>query len=95
MGIFEDIQIIIDKKVSDGVFLLIKVKELSRMEKTIIRGNDEFDEDDIEKEISFVSGQTLKPQEINKIILKVKDLYEEDGFLNAKITSSEICFCTS
>jgi outer membrane protein insertion porin family len=92
LGIFEDIQIIIDKKVSDGVFLLIKVKELSRVEKTIIRGNDELDEDDIEKEISFVSGQTLKPQEINRIILKVKDLYEEDGFLNAKITPLKFDF---
>ena len=92
LGIFEDIQIIIDKKVSDGVFLLIKVKELSRVEKTVIRGNDELDEDDIEKEISFVSGQTLKPQEINRIILKVKDLYEEDGFLNAKITPLKFAF---
>ncbi len=92
LGIFEDIQIIIDKKVSDGVFLLIKVKELSRVEKTVIRGNDELDEDDIEKEISFVSGQTLKPQEINRIILKVKDLYEDEGFLNAKITPLKFAF---
>lgn len=95
LGIFEDVQIIIEKKVSDGVFLLIKVKELNRIEKTLIRGNDELDEDDIEKEISFVSGQTLKPQEINRIILKVKDLYEEDGFLNAKITSSKFAFANA
>ena len=85
LGIFEDVKIIIDKKVSDGVFLLISVKELRRMEKAIVRGNDEIDEDDISNEISFVSGQTLKPQGISKIIRKVRDLYEEDGFLNVKI----------
>jgi outer membrane protein insertion porin family len=86
LGIFEDVKIIIDKKVSDGVFLLISVKELRRMEKAIVRGNDEIDEDDIMSEISFVSGQTLKPQGISKLKRKVKELYEEDGFLNVKIT---------
>ena len=92
LGIFQDIQILIDKKVSDGVFLLIKVKELSRMEKAIVRGNDEIDEDDIQKEISFVSGQTLKPQNISKIIHKVKELYDEDGFLNVKIKALKFAF---
>ena len=29
LGIFDDVQILIDKKVDNGVFLLIKVKELS------------------------------------------------------------------
>lgn len=95
LGIFEDIQIVIDKKVSDGVFLLIKVKELSRLEKTILRGNDELDDDDIEKEISFISGQTLKPQEINKLILKIQDIYKDDGFLNVKIKPLKFEFAES
>ncbi|MCB9210084.1 MAG: outer membrane protein assembly factor BamA [Ignavibacteriales bacterium] len=85
LGIFDDVQILIDKKVDNGVFLLIKVKELSRVEETIFRGNDELDEDDLEKEITFVGGQTLKPQEISKSISKIKALYEDDGFLNAII----------
>ncbi len=92
LGIFEDVQIIIDKKINDGIFLLIKVKELSRMEKAIIRGSDEIDEDDIRKEILFVSGQTLKPQEISKIILKTKALYEDDGFLNVNIKTLKFAF---
>jgi outer membrane protein insertion porin family len=92
LGIFEDVKIIIDKKLSDGVFLLIKVIELRRMEKAIVRGSDEIDEDDIMSEISFVSGQTLKPQGISKIKRKVKELYEEDGFLNVKITALKFEF---
>jgi len=92
LGIFEDVQIIIDKKVNNGVFLLIKVRELSRMEKAIIRGNDELDEEDLLKEISFVSGQTLKPQEVRKFVSKIEDLYEEDGFLNVNIISRKFAF---
>lgn len=92
LGIFDDIEIIIDKKVNDGVFLLIKVKEFQRLEKVIIRGNDELDEDDINKKITFVSGQTLKPQEVKRIINNIKDLYIDDGYLNAKITPLKFSF---
>ncbi len=92
LGIFQDVQILIDKKVNDGAFLLIKVEELNRLEKVIVRGNDELDEDDIFKEISFVSGQTLKPQKVSKIKSKILDLYEEDGFLNVKITPLKFKF---
>ncbi len=92
LGIFEDIQILIDKKIDKGVFLLLKVKELPRIEKTLLRGNDELSEDDINKVIPFISGQTLKPQEISKTILEIKKLYEDDGFLNAKITPLKFDF---
>ena len=95
LGIFQDVQIVIDKKVSNGIFLVIKVDELPRMEKTIIRGNDELDEDDITNEISFVSGQTLKPQEISKILLKIDALYEDEGFLNVKMDPIKFEFAKS
>jgi len=86
LGIFEDVQILIDKKIESGVFLLIKVKELNRMENVVFRGNDELDDSDLKKEVSLVSGQTLKPQVINTTKNKIKELYIDDGLLNAKIT---------
>ncbi len=92
LGIFEDIQILIDKKIDKGVFLLLKVKELPRIEKTLLRGNDELSDDDINKVVPFISGQTLKPQEISKTILEIKKLYEDDGFLNATITPLKFDF---
>ncbi len=95
LGIFEDIQILIDKEVDNGVFLLIKVKELPRLEKIITRGNDELDEDDFDKDIYYVSGQTLKPQEINRIILNIKKLYYDDGFLNVKIKPLKFAYESS
>ena len=39
LNIFSDVQILIDKQLSDGVFLLIKVQEYPRLEKVIIEGN--------------------------------------------------------
>ncbi len=85
LGIFEDVNLTIEKKVDNGIFLRIDIKEYSRLESVVLRGNDEVSEDDINKKITIVKGQTLKPQEVARFLSKIKELYEEEGFLNAKI----------
>ncbi|MCF8268074.1 MAG: outer membrane protein assembly factor BamA [Ignavibacteriales bacterium] len=86
LNIFKDVQIVIDKRVDNGVFLMIKVEEHDRVEKVVIEGEDEIDEDEILKEAELIPGQTLKPQELFRIKNKIKALYEEEGYLNAEIT---------
>jgi outer membrane protein insertion porin family len=85
LNIFEDIQILIDREIADGVFLLIKVSEYSRVERVIVEGNDGIDTDDIEKEITFLRGSILKPQEISKLKGRILDLYKKEGYLNATV----------
>jgi outer membrane protein insertion porin family len=92
LGIFEDVQINIDKKVDNGIFLQIVLKEYPRLEEFILIGNDEQSDDDINKKISIVKGQTLKPQEVVRIKNKLKELYIDDGYLNAKITDEYYSF---
>lgn len=86
LNIFSDVQIVIDKQLADGVFLLIKVQEYPRVEKVVLSGNDEIDTDDIEKKITFLRGTILKPQEVAKIQQKVNALYEDEGYFNTIIT---------
>ncbi|MEW6004797.1 MAG: outer membrane protein assembly factor BamA [Stygiobacter sp.] len=86
LGIFEDVQLLIDKKIDNGIFLLIKVSEYPRLEKLVFEGYDELSEDKLNKMVSIVRGQTLKPNEISRTIIKIKKAYEEEGYLNAKIT---------
>ena len=85
LNIFSDVQILMDKEVGDGAFFIIKVKEYPRIERTVIEGNDEIDTDDIEAKISFVRGTILKPNEVANLKQRILALYEEEGFLNAKI----------
>ncbi len=85
LNIFSDIQIVIDKKISDGVFLLIKVQEYPRFERVVVKGNDKIDTDDIEQKITFLRGSILKPQDISKLKNRVLKLYSEEGFLNATL----------
>ncbi len=42
LGIFSDIEILIDNQVADGVYLLIKVAEYPRLNNIVIKGNDEL-----------------------------------------------------
>ncbi len=92
LGIFQDVQIIIEKKVDDGIFLQLRIQEYPRLEKIVLVGNDELSEDNINKKINIVRGQTLKPQEITRLVSKIKSLYEEDGFLSANITPEYYTF---
>lgn len=85
LGIFEDVQIVVDKKIDNGVFLVIKVKEYPRVQDVIFEGNDEISTDDLKKEVNVISGQTLKQQEIHRVTQKFKSMYEDEGYLNAEI----------
>lgn len=85
LGIFSDVEILVEKKIKDGIYLQIKVTERERLERAVIEGNDEVDEDDIEEKINLINGQIIKPQEVFNIKQKILSLYEEEGFLNAKV----------
>ena len=88
LNIFSDIQILIDREIAEGIFLLIKVEEYPRLERVVIEGNDEIDTEEIEKKITFLRGTVISPQAVSKLKIRIKDLYTEEGYLNAKITDN-------
>jgi outer membrane protein insertion porin family len=94
LRIFSDIQILLENKVSDGVYLLIKVKEYQRMGRLEISGSDDVSEDDIKKKITITSGQMLTPDEIARAVRNIKQLYEEEGHLLAEIKTEIIPYDT-
>ncbi|MDP2210033.1 MAG: outer membrane protein assembly factor BamA [Bacteroidota bacterium] len=90
LRIFEDIQIAVESRVGDGIYLLISVKEYPRLERVEFAGNDELDEDDLMKKVTISKGQILTPQEILKITNSFKSLYAEKGMLLAEISTDNI-----
>jgi outer membrane protein insertion porin family len=92
LNIFSDVQLIIDKQIDKGIFLLIKVKEYPRVEKVVFEGNDDISEKDIEAKVSFVRGQILKPQDIMNSKTRILGLYEEEGLLNATVEPLKYTF---
>ncbi|MFN4111204.1 MAG: outer membrane protein assembly factor, partial [Ignavibacteria bacterium] len=92
LNIFSDVQLIKERQVGNGIYVLIKVKEYPRLEDFVFVGNDEIGEKDLKKEVTLIKGQTLKPQDISKLKRNILRLYEEKGMLNAEITTSLLEF---
>lgn len=90
LRIFSDIQILIENKVKDGVYLLIKVKEYPRLAKYELKGRDNVSESDIKKKISLTDGQILTPDDINRVKKNIKNLYEEEGYPFTEIKTETI-----
>jgi outer membrane protein insertion porin family len=95
LNIFSDVQILIEREIDDGVFLLIKVEEHPRLERVVIEGNDDVSTGDIEEKITFLRGTVLSPHEISKLILRIKKLYSEKGFLNAGVEHQLFTYFTA
>jgi outer membrane protein insertion porin family len=87
LKIFSDIQILIDNKIADGVYLLIRVKEYPRFDHLDINGAGDISQDDIIKKVSLVKGQIVSPEDVNKLVRTVRELYEDEGHLQAEITA--------
>ncbi len=85
LRLFDDVQIFIENRVQDGIYLLIRVKENPRLEKTVVQGNDELSEDDILKKISLLKGQLITAQELSAVVRTLRAEYEKEGYLNAVI----------
>ena len=85
LGIFSDIQILLDRKMPDGIFVTIKVEEYPRLDKMVVEGNKKIKTEDIEKEVGFFRGQVLNPNQISKAKRRLLRMYGEKGYTLAKI----------
>ena len=88
LRIFADVQVLSERQVESGVYLLIKVKEHPRLDRVELKGEDDVDEDDIMKKVHVVKGQILTPEDVNRMTAKIRALYEEEGHLLATVTPS-------
>ncbi|MGA9115489.1 MAG: outer membrane protein assembly factor BamA [Bacteroidota bacterium] len=85
LGIFDDVRIAVDRRVGDGVYLLVTVRELPRFEGAEVSGDDEMDADDILKKVTLERGEPIPPYALARIRRQVERLYEEEGFLLARV----------
>ena len=88
LNIFEEVQINVDRKVGNGVYLVFNVKELPRYDGIVYDGLNELSEDDIMKKLNLVRGQVLAPRELTRIKKEILKLYEEEGYLLADVQVS-------
>jgi outer membrane protein insertion porin family len=85
LNLFSDIQLAVDKKVGTDVYLIIKVKELPRLDNIKFSGNDEFSDSDLEEKIPLAKGQVITPQTVKDIEYNIQKAYIEEGYPLAEV----------
>ncbi|MDP4199184.1 MAG: outer membrane protein assembly factor BamA [Bacteroidota bacterium] len=95
MGIFSDVEIVIDRELpqSDstiGLFLSIHVRELPHLGTYTIIGNKEIKTPELEKAMGLKDGDFLRPWEVESARNRVKALYEKQGYHFATVTMTQV-----
>jgi outer membrane protein insertion porin family len=89
LSLFSDIQILVDRELADGAYLVIHVVEYPRLEKVEIEGNKKLKKDDVETILNLYPGQVVSPTLISRAKSKLYDKYKEKGYLLAKIKANQ------
>ena len=85
LGLFQDIQIRYDDETEEGLSLTIVVKENLILGSLKFEGNQKIKDSKLEDELSLSSGQRIKPNTPHETAEKIKNLYDEKGYLNAEV----------
>lgn len=89
LDLFSDIQIIVDKKIGRDIYLIIKVKELPRLDNIKFSGNDEFSDKDLNEKIPLVKGQVITPQTVKDIEFNIQKMYIEEGYPMTEVSADQ------
>ena len=86
-GFFSDIQIMLDRESSEGLYITIIVEE------TPILGNIAFIGDkkkrrEIKEELDLKKGQRIRPHLVKESIETIKRLFAEDGYLRSHVEAT-------
>ena len=85
LGLFQDIQLRYDNETDEGLSLTIMVKENFILGDLSYEGNKKIKDRKFEDDVSLSKGQRLRPNTLHETAKKIKELYEEKGYLNAEI----------
>ena len=85
LGLFSDVQIVLERETPQGVFLKILVKEYPRLDKIEVSGNKKIKRDEIEEILDFYPGQIVRPDQIQSARNGLLDKYAEKGYLLAQV----------
>lgn len=79
LGMFSDVKIVEERRVDDGLYLAIIVKEEPKLSDYSFSGVKKSHRNDLEKEAPLLRNTAVKPSTIDNTIRVIKDFYEEKG----------------
>lgn len=90
IGLFSNIDILVERELAEGAYLVIRVQEYPKLERVELQGNKKLKKDDIDELLNFYAGQTMSPTALTRAKSKILDKYKEKGYLLAKVDPIQI-----
>ncbi|MBW1733067.1 MAG: outer membrane protein assembly factor BamA [Deltaproteobacteria bacterium] len=84
MGFFQDVKTETEDG-PGGKIIIFHVSEKPSVGKIVFEGNDEIDDEDLQKELGIHLYSILDNNEVRQSINRLKELYREKGYYNAEI----------
>jgi outer membrane protein insertion porin family len=88
-GFFADIEVDL-KRTDAGVRLRFLLRERPNVAQVEFQGNDEIDTEDLSEAIELKDNTILSPPAVRRSIQKIRDMYAENGFFLAEVTSEVV-----
>ena len=89
LGLFEDVNIVLNNESQYGVEITIKVSESPILNQVLFEGMT-VREGRFREKIELRSGQRIKPNSLEKAKRKITEIYKADGYLNVEVSSSVV-----
>jgi len=85
LNLFRNVEVLIEREVTDGAFFLIRVQEYPRIQEIGIEGNKKIRDDEVNDIIDLFRGQVLRPARLQRVKNNLLDTYHEKGYLLAEV----------
>ena len=89
LGLFDDIDIVLNNESQYGVEITIKVSESPILNQILFDGMT-VREARFKEKIELKSGQRIKPNSLEQASRKITEIYKEDGFFNVEVVPTII-----
>ena len=89
LGLFDNIDIVLNNESQYGVEITIQVKESPILNQVLFEGMT-VREARFKEKIEIKSGQRIKPNSLEKAARKIAEMYKEDGYFNVEVSPSII-----
>jgi len=86
LRVFSDVKIVEERRLDDGVFLLIQLTEEPQLAEFTFSGIRKRDRRKLEEEIPLFKGTRVRPADLERSKQIIKDYFDEKGFLLSDVT---------
>ncbi len=80
LGNFTDVDVIAERYVGGGVFLMVRVEEVPRLSEVKFEGIKGGDRDDLEKRIPLLRGRAVRPADLERSEQLIEEHFAEKGY---------------